>query len=132
MRFRDKLLIILSKNSMGSEWVGDDVEKALAEEKEQHTLRLFPIRLDGAVLKAKDNWAEKIRLRLKLYHCTASGIRVSVAIQLISQVSPSSVENACANLQEVGVISEITNLTRIGRPFLNSPVVGGPYLMKDA
>ena len=68
MRFRDKLLIILSKNSMGSEWVGDDVEKALAEEKEQHTLRLFPIRLDGAALKPKDNWAEKIRLLLKLCH----------------------------------------------------------------
>ncbi len=63
IRFRDKLLIILSKNSIGSEWVGDEVEKALAEEKEQKGLKLFPIRLDGAVLKTKDDWAEKIRLR---------------------------------------------------------------------
>jgi hypothetical protein len=63
IRVRDKLLIILSKNSIQSEWVGDEVEKALAEEKEQGTLKLFPIRLDGAVLKAKDDWAEKIRLR---------------------------------------------------------------------
>jgi hypothetical protein len=63
IRVRDKLLIVLSKNSIGSEWVGDEVEKALAEEKEQRTLKLFPIRLDGAVLKAKDDWAEKIRLR---------------------------------------------------------------------
>jgi uncharacterized protein YjbI with pentapeptide repeats len=63
IRLRDKLLIILSRNSIRSEWVGDEVEKALAEEKEQGTFKLFPIRLDDAVLKAKDDWAEKIRLR---------------------------------------------------------------------
>jgi uncharacterized protein YjbI with pentapeptide repeats len=63
IRIRDKLLIILSENSVRSEWVGDEVEKALTEEKEQKTLKLFPIRLDDAVLKAKDDWAEKIRLR---------------------------------------------------------------------
>lgn len=63
IRIRDKLLIILSKNSIGSEWVGDEVEKALAEEKEQGSLKLFPVRLDSAVLKTQDDWAEKIRLR---------------------------------------------------------------------
>jgi uncharacterized protein YjbI with pentapeptide repeats len=63
IRLRDKLLIILSKNSVGSEWVGDEVEKALAEERDAKALKLFPIRLDGAVLKSKDDWAEKIRLR---------------------------------------------------------------------
>jgi hypothetical protein len=39
------------------------VEKALAEEKEQGTLKLFPIRLDNAIFEARDDWAEKIRLR---------------------------------------------------------------------
>jgi uncharacterized protein YjbI with pentapeptide repeats len=63
IRLRDKLLIILSENSISSEWVGDEVEKALAEEKDQGMLKLFPIRLDDAVLKTKDDWAEKIRLR---------------------------------------------------------------------
>ena len=63
IRLRDKLLIILSAHSIRSEWVGDEVEKALAEEKEQGTLKLFPIRLDDAVLQSKDDWAEKIRLR---------------------------------------------------------------------
>lgn len=63
IRVRDKLLIILSENSIRSEWVGDEVEKALAEEKEQGALKLFPIRLDNAVFEAKDDWAEKIRLR---------------------------------------------------------------------
>jgi hypothetical protein len=63
IRIRDKLLIILSKNPIQSEWVGDEVEKALAEEKEQGTLKLFPIRLDDGVLTAKDDWAGKIQLR---------------------------------------------------------------------
>jgi hypothetical protein len=36
-------------------WLTQQVEKALAEEKDQKTLNLFPIRLDGAVLKAKDD-----------------------------------------------------------------------------
>jgi uncharacterized protein YjbI with pentapeptide repeats len=63
IRVRDKLLIILSENSIRSEWVGDEVEKALAEEKEQGTLKLFPIRLDNAIFEAKDDWAEKVRLR---------------------------------------------------------------------
>ncbi len=31
--------------------------------KSRRALKLFPIRLDDAVLKAKDDWAEKIRLR---------------------------------------------------------------------
>jgi uncharacterized protein YjbI with pentapeptide repeats len=63
IRVRDKLLIILSQNSIRSEWVGDEVEKALAEEKEQGAPKLFPIRLDNAVFETKDDWAEKIRLR---------------------------------------------------------------------
>lgn len=63
IQLREKLLIILSENSIRSEWVGDEVEKALAEEKEQGTLKLFPIRLDNAIFEARDDWAEKIRLR---------------------------------------------------------------------
>jgi uncharacterized protein YjbI with pentapeptide repeats len=63
IRLREKLLIILSENSIHSEWVGDEVEKAVAEEKEQGTLKLFPIQLDNAVFEARDDWAEKIRLR---------------------------------------------------------------------
>ena len=63
IRVRDKLLIILSENSIRSTWVGDEVEKALAEEREQGRLKLFPIRLDNAVFDAKDDWAEMIKLR---------------------------------------------------------------------
>jgi hypothetical protein len=66
IRIRDKLLIILPKSFVKSEWVGDEVKKAIAEEKEQKALKLFLIRLDNAVLKAKDDWLEKIRLRWQL------------------------------------------------------------------
>src|SRR5258705_1310328 len=62
--------------------------------------------------------------------------RVSIAIQFTSQVLPPSSENACSNRHEFGVMSEITNRTKIARPlsvswlknsprpFLNSPIVG--------
>ena len=62
MHLRDKLLVILSENSIQSEWVSHEVEKAIAEEKEHEGLKLFPIRLDDAALKAKDDWAEAVRL----------------------------------------------------------------------
>ncbi len=62
IRAGGKLLILLSENSIRSKWVGEEVEKALAEEKEQGELKLFPVRLDDAVFEAKEDWAEKIRL----------------------------------------------------------------------
>jgi hypothetical protein len=63
IRLREKLLVIISENSIQSEWVGDEVEKALKEEREQNCLKLFPIRLDSSVFKSQDDWAEKIQLR---------------------------------------------------------------------
>ncbi len=61
VRLRDKLLIILSVNSIQSEWIGHEAEKAIAEEKEHGGLKLFPIRLDDAALNAKGGWAEAVR-----------------------------------------------------------------------
>ena len=63
IRLRDKLLVILSENSINSEWVGDEVEAALEEERESERLILFPIRLDDAVLRSRDDWAAKIKRR---------------------------------------------------------------------
>ncbi|MBL7164266.1 MAG: toll/interleukin-1 receptor domain-containing protein [Anaerolineales bacterium] len=56
----EKLLVILSKNSVDSEWVGHEVEVALEAEKERGTM-VFPIRLDDAVDGIKVGWAAKIR-----------------------------------------------------------------------
>src|ERR1700677_1759168 len=66
----------------------------------------------------------------------SSFTRVSVAIQLTSQLLPPSSENACSNRHESGVMSDQTFRTRMvlplnssrsknsPRPFLNSPIVG--------
>jgi uncharacterized protein YjbI with pentapeptide repeats len=63
IRLRDKLLVILSENSIDSEWVGDEVEAALEEERTSDRTILFPVRLDDAVLEARSNWAAKIKRR---------------------------------------------------------------------
>jgi hypothetical protein len=60
---RDKLLVVLSENSVKSEWVGDEVEAALEEESKSNRLVLFPIRLDNAVMNTRDDWAAKIKRR---------------------------------------------------------------------
>jgi hypothetical protein len=63
IRLRDKLLVILSENSVDSEWVGDEVEAALEEEKHSGCTILFPIRLDDTVMDVRRDWAAKIRRR---------------------------------------------------------------------
>ena len=50
IRRQDKLLVILSENSVNSEWVGDEVEGAIEEESKSNRLVLFPIRLDDTVM----------------------------------------------------------------------------------
>ena len=63
IRLRDKLLVILSENSISSTWVGDEVESALDEEKASGRTILFPIRLDEAVMEAQMDWAAMIKRR---------------------------------------------------------------------
>lgn len=63
LRIRDKLLVILSENSVRSEWVGDEVEGALEEEQKGNRFILFPIRLDDTVLNTQDDWPAKIKRR---------------------------------------------------------------------
>ena len=63
IRLRDKLLVILSENSINSEYVGDEVEAALEEENKSRRLVLFPIRLDDTVMDTRDDWAAKIKRR---------------------------------------------------------------------
>lgn len=62
IRLYDKLILILSENSVSSEWVGDEVEAAL-EKEEGHggKVVLFPLRLDNAVMEIKAGWPAKVR-----------------------------------------------------------------------
>ena len=57
----DKLLLILSENSVQSSWVKKEVETAFEKEQEQGRLMLFPIRIDDAVMRIKVGWAADIR-----------------------------------------------------------------------
>lgn len=61
IRMYDKLLIILSENSVSSSWVNDEVEAAMEREhREAHTV-LFPIKIDEAVTNTEQAWAATIR-----------------------------------------------------------------------
>lgn len=65
IRIYDKLLLILSENSIASDWVESEVEAAFEKERKQPEDKkepvFFPIRLDGAVDKTKAGWAADIR-----------------------------------------------------------------------
>jgi uncharacterized protein YjbI with pentapeptide repeats len=54
IRVHDKLMIVLSANSMGSEWVMTEIRKAQKAERKEGKRKLFPIRLVD--LEAIRNW----------------------------------------------------------------------------
>jgi len=62
IRVHDKLLIVVSKNSVNSAWVEKEVETAFEKEQRQNGKPvLFPIRLDDAVMQTDQAWAADIR-----------------------------------------------------------------------
>jgi hypothetical protein len=61
IRIHDKLMVILSENSIRSPWVEEEVEAALEKERKQNKLVLFPIRLDDAVMETDQAWAASLR-----------------------------------------------------------------------
>jgi hypothetical protein len=61
IKLRDKLLLILSENSIASDWVEDEVSKAFAEERARKLNVLFPVRIDDAVTTTPEPWAVKLR-----------------------------------------------------------------------
>jgi hypothetical protein len=61
IRVHDKLMVLLSQNSVGSPWVEKEVETAFEKERRQSRTVLFPIRLDDAVMETDQAWAADIR-----------------------------------------------------------------------
>ena len=57
----EKLLLILSEDSIQSDWVENEVEAALDQETQRNTTVLFPIRLDDAIMHSQTAWAATIR-----------------------------------------------------------------------
>lgn len=61
IRIYDKLMVVLSANSIQSPWVGEEAEAALEKERKENKLVLFPIRLDDAVMDTQQAWAASLR-----------------------------------------------------------------------
>jgi uncharacterized protein YjbI with pentapeptide repeats len=61
IRVHDKLLLVLSEDSINSHWVGSEVEVALEKERSQNKLILFPIKLDNGIMQTDQSWAIDIR-----------------------------------------------------------------------
>jgi hypothetical protein len=61
----DKLLLILSENSVRSRWVEHEVLAATTKEFQQDRKGrvLFPIRLDDSVMEIHDSWVNSVRTR---------------------------------------------------------------------
>ncbi len=66
IRLHEKLLLVLSEHSIQSEWVGREVELALAKEARTHLTVLFPIRLDDAIQRALSDWPAFIQNSLQI------------------------------------------------------------------
>lgn len=61
IRLHDKLLLVLSENSIDSDWVETEVEAAFEKERQRKSTVLFPIRLDDEVMETPRAWAADIR-----------------------------------------------------------------------
>jgi hypothetical protein len=61
IRVHDKLLLILSEHSVTSQWVEQEVESALEQERQAGKTILFPIRLDDAVMTMTSGWPRLLR-----------------------------------------------------------------------
>ena len=60
IRIYDKLLLVLSENSIASTWVEKEVETAFEKETRKKTV-LFPVSLDDCVMETDESWAADIR-----------------------------------------------------------------------
>jgi uncharacterized protein YjbI with pentapeptide repeats len=61
IRVYDKLMVVLSENSIRSRWVEEEVEAGFEKEDQQKKLVLFPIRLDDALMVTDQAWAASLR-----------------------------------------------------------------------
>jgi len=61
IRVFDKIMVILSETSLQSHWVEREVNAACEREERENRTVLFPIRIDDAVMNARQPWAAHIR-----------------------------------------------------------------------
>ena len=63
IRLREKVVLVLSKSAIASDWVEDEVTTAFEEERRRGETMLFPIRLDDVFMETSEAWASKLRAR---------------------------------------------------------------------
>jgi hypothetical protein len=61
IRKQDKLLLILSRGSISSNWVEQEVETALAKERDEALTIVLPIRLDDSISQSSIGWPAFIK-----------------------------------------------------------------------
>jgi len=63
IRTYDKLILVLSRNSIDRAWVRREFLQAVEKEKQQSRPVLFPLRLDDAVFETTEQWAYELHKR---------------------------------------------------------------------
>lgn len=61
IRAHDKLVLILSRESIKSQWVKHEVEKALNTERETQRTIIFPLKLDDSIFQISEPWMEPLK-----------------------------------------------------------------------
>ena len=61
IRSKDRLIVVLSRESIASDWVEKEVETAFEVERIRRGTVLLPVRIDDAVMKSTTAWASDIR-----------------------------------------------------------------------
>ena len=90
IRSHDKLVIILSANSVASDWVETEVESAMERERKEGKEVLFPIAIDDEGFTSQQPWAADIRrkrhigLRIRLSDACSKSLRGRCARKRIS------------------------------------------------
>lgn len=57
----ERVVLLLSEASVPSQWVEQEVEKALEKERRNKSLALIPVRIDDAVFTVNAGWASYLK-----------------------------------------------------------------------
>lgn len=61
IQIHETVILLLSEHAVASNWVAYEVETTLNRQARERRDLLFPLRLDEAVMRAKDEWATRLR-----------------------------------------------------------------------
>lgn len=61
LSLRDRVILVLSRASIESQWVEQEVESALSRERAEGRTILFPVAIDNTIFEAKAGWPSYVR-----------------------------------------------------------------------